>query len=115
MGAVRGTDVRAEAVKLFSVALHCVKVTWRGGVPKIAQGVSVGPLVAEDAAAVQRWAEAAVTRQFPAFKGWEQHAYTFAEVIDEQIDAVRPAPVVAEPVKVKQRKKTAREEWDGDE
>lgn len=101
-------------MKLFSVALHCVKVTWRGGVPKIAQGVSVGPLVAKDADAVQKWAEAAVMRQFPAFKGWEQHAYSFNEVLDAQIDAVRPAPM-AEPVKVKQRKKTAREEWDGDE
>lgn len=90
---------------LYAIALHCIKIDWRRGVPKVTQGISVGSLAAPDEATVRAWAEAAIRKKFPAHQGWEGHQYSIAAAQEAQLDAVRP-------VKAKARKLTPREAWE---
>lgn len=105
-------------MKLYAVSLHCIKIDWRKGVPKVAMGVAVGTFAADEMDNVQKWATLAVMQQFPVTKGWQDHAYTISETPDSVLEQVRPTPVVvaevaAQPAKRKKRK--PREEWDGSE
>lgn len=101
---------------LFCVCVHASRITWRGGVPKVEPGVSVGPLASETLAEVEQYARARAGRLFPAYKGWTDHAYTIAETPEALVRQVATAePTLERKQRRRERERAAKQAREGTE